>query len=425
MEPCPQVWLPYLEAAQRLGAEAVEVFGWTSVTTTVEFAGNRLHQISQARRQGCTVRGWWGGRVGLATAGGRVDPQGLAARARDGAALGPRQDPCLASVSPQPARTTQGQIPTREALVAGGEAAIAYCREAVGDVVCSGTWEAVASRWELVNSEGLVCGQGRQWVDASLVAERVQGDDWLVVSEGLTAEATLDPVALAQPVIQRLQWSQTLSPMPTGILPVLLSPNAVAWWLTPVLAALDAEGVQLGVSPWGDRRGMAVGAPSLTLYQQPSARHGLPFDEEGTPTQPFAWIEGGVLQGFYGDRRHVQAIGESPRGNGFRNGGVPAPELFHVLIAPGTHTAQTLSTGAALWVEAVLGEDPEPGGDFAVSLELAFRLEDGAIVGRVKDGILAGNVLELLPHVTLGSDCQWVGSLYTPPWRVESLSLSR
>ncbi|HAN45201.1 MAG TPA: peptidase C69 [Cyanobacteria bacterium UBA8156] len=363
--------------------------------------------------------------MGLATACGPVDPQTLAERARDWSTLGAPQAVCLTAISPQPAIAHWGQTLSREALVAGGEAAIARCREADGEVVGSGTWETVSALWELVNSEGLACGQGRSWVEASLVAERVQGDDWLVVSEDITAEGAIDPLALAQPVVERLQWSQALAAMPTGVLPVVLSPNVVDWWLTPVLAALNAESVQLGVSPWGDRRGTVVGSPSLHLAQHPQERYGLPFDEEGTPTQPFAWIERGVLQGFYGDRRSVQAIHEVPRGNGFRSGGIPEPELFHVWMAPGPHTQTQLQGGAALWVEAVLGEDPEPGGDFAVSLELAFRLENGAVVGRVKDGLLAGNVLDLLPRVALGGDRQWVGNLYTPPWRVEGVSLSR
>ncbi|MGQ9865031.1 MAG: TldD/PmbA family protein [Pseudanabaenaceae cyanobacterium] len=416
---------PYLDAAQQLGATAVEVFGFASIATTVEFAGNRLHQISHSRRQGRTVRGWWGGRVGLATACGPADPKVLAERARDWSRLGALQAACLTTVSPQPAIENWGQTLSQEALVAGGEAAIARCREADGEVVTSGTWETVSALWELVNSEGLACGQGRSWVEASLVAERVQGDDWLVVSEGMTAEGAIDPLALAQPVVQRLQWSQALAAMPTGRLPVVLSPKVVDWWLTPVVAALNAESVQLGVSPWGERRGTVVGSPHLSLAQHPQERYGLPFDEEGTPTQPFAWIAGGVLQGFYGDRRSVQAIGEVPRGNGFRNGGIPEPELFHVAIAAGPHTQAQLQEGAALWVEAVLGEDPEPGGDFAVSLELAFRLENGEIVGRVKDGLLAGNVLDSLPRVALGGDRQWVDNLCTPPWWVEGLSLSR
>ncbi|NJK59812.1 MAG: hypothetical protein HC918_05545 [Oscillatoriales cyanobacterium SM2_1_8] len=98
--------------------------------------------------------------------------------------------------------------------------------------------------------------------------------------------------------------------------------------------------------------------------------------------------------------------------------------MFQVCLEPGGATAAQLREGAALWVEAVLGEDPEPAGDFAVSLELAFRIENGEIVGRVKDGTLAGNVLALLPQATLGSDRQWVGHVHTPAWHLADVSLN-
>ncbi|NJK59813.1 MAG: hypothetical protein HC918_05550, partial [Oscillatoriales cyanobacterium SM2_1_8] len=264
-----------------------------------------------------------------------VDPVALVESARDWAAFGQAQDPYLTKVSPQPAVDRQGQTVPRETLMAGSEAAIALCREADAKAVCSGTWEAVDTSWELANSAGLHCAQGRQWVEASLVAERVEGDDWLVVSETVSAEGEIDPRRLVQPIVERLQWSRKRVAMPTGRLPIVLAPGVVDWWLAPVLAALSAQSVRLGVSPWGDRRGMAVAGPHLTLVQQPSARYGLPFDEEGTPTQPFAWIERGVLQGFTAIAARSRKLANRPGATGFAAMAFPNRNCFRFAWSPG------------------------------------------------------------------------------------------
>jgi PmbA protein len=53
---------------------------------------------------------------------------------------------------------------------------------------------------------------------------------------------------------------------------------------------------------------------------------------------------------------------------------------------------------------------------------LGYRVEKGAIVGRVKDTMIAGNVYAALKNLELGGDADWNGSCYTPSVIVEGLS---
>jgi PmbA protein len=64
-------------------------------------------------------------------------------------------------------------------------------------------------------------------------------------------------------------------------------------------------------------------------------------------------------------------------------------------------------------------------GDFAINVDLGFRVENGKIMGRVKDTLVSGNVYQALTQViALGNDAEWHGSCYTPSILIEDLSVT-
>ena len=71
-----------------------------------------------------------------------------------------------------------------------------------------------------------------------------------------------------------------------------------------------------------------------------------------------------------------------------------------------------------LVVEALLGagQGNELGGDFRANVSLGYRVENGEIVGRVKDTMISGNVYKVLSQVEQVSDsAEWVfGSMRSP-----------
>jgi PmbA protein len=57
-------------------------------------------------------------------------------------------------------------------------------------------------------------------------------------------------------------------------------------------------------------------------------------------------------------------------------------------------------------------------------VDLGYRIENGEIIGRVKDTMVAGNVYTILKQIlALGSDLQWNGSCYTPSVLVDGVSV--
>ncbi|MGH8000775.1 MAG: metallopeptidase TldD-related protein, partial [Brasilonema sp.] len=116
-------------------------------------------------------------------------------------------------------------------------------------------------------------------------------------------------------------------------------------------------------------------------------------------------------------------------GNGFRPGlgSYPTPGLFNFLIQPGTQSLQELIQylDDGLIVDQMLGGNGGISGDFSINVDLGYRVQNGHVIGRVKDTMVAGNVYTALKQlVKLGGDADWNGSCYTPSLLVEGLSSS-
>ena len=73
-----------------------------------------------------------------------------------------------------------------------------------------------------------------------------------------------------------------------------------------------------------------------------------------------------------------------------------------------------------------MGQGNVIGGAFSHPVALAYRVQRGQIVGRVKDAAVAGNSYELLKRIAgLGRDRRWYGARSTPSLLLEGVSVAR
>jgi PmbA protein len=416
-----------LELAVRSGADAAEVFQAQSLSRPVFFEANRLKQLESSQSEGIALRLWRNGCPGLAVAYGPVEAQSLVDRA---IAISQLNEPEAIELVP----SSQKQYPDLgedvpvEQLVTWGREAITLIRDLYPEILCTAEWECDAETTRLINTEGLDCGYTDTTLSCYLSAEWVRGDDFLSVSDGQTQRGSLDPAALAQQIMQRLEWSRSNVAPPVGRTPVLFTAKAADMLWDTIQAAMNSKHVVEKASPWSDRLGEPVISPLLTISQQPEmGPYSCPFDDEGTPTQPITFIKDGVLQLFYTDRTIGRALGSGTTGNGFRPslGSYPTPGLFNLVVQPGFQSLNALiaSLDRAIIVDQMLGEGAGISGEFSVNVDLGYRVEQGEVVGRVKDTMVAGSVYTALKNlVEIGDDADWNGSCYTPSVIVEGLS---
>lgn len=416
-----------LELAKSSGAQHAEVYQSRSLSRPVFFEANRLKQLESSQSEGVALRLWQDGRPGLAVAYGPVEPQNLVDRAIAMTQLGEPETVELADARKDYYPDLGNTVPVEE-LVTIGKEAIAQIRDAYPDVLCTGQWECEEEITRLVNTNGLDCHYTDTSLSCFIGAEWVRGDDFLNVYDGETQRGKLTTEKVVQQVLQRLNWAKENVSPPASRVPVLLTAKAADLLWDTVQAALNGKRVLESASPWSNRLNDLVMSESLTISQQPDAGpYSCPFDDEGTSTQHLMLIRDGRLQNFYSDRTTGRLLGTGTTGNGFRPGmgSYPTPGLVNFLVQPGKGSLSDLigQLDDGLVVDQLLGGGADISGDFSVNVELGYRVQNGQIIGRVKDTMIAGNVYTVLKQlITLGDDADWNGPCYTPSLIVQGIS---
>ena len=149
-----------------------------------------------------------------------------------------------------------------------------------------------------------------------------------------------------------------------------------------------------------------------------------PFDDEGIPSRRMALIDHGVVSNFLYDLQtagRMNAASTGAAGRGLTS--LPGPGTSVLDVAPGDTPYDDLFLGIkeGIVVERLLGagQGNEMGGDFKANVSLGYKIENGEIVGRIKDTMFSGNVYDTLSKLEAVSDAaEWVyGTVRTPAIR--------
>ena len=199
-----------------------------------------------------------------------------------------------------------------------------------------------------------------------------------------------------------------------GRMKVLFLPETLYALLWRVQSVTNGRNIYQKVSPVMERLNEKIFDERLTLYDDPlndrfpGARG---FDDEGTPCRLFKVIDKGVLTQFYYDLYYAGKMDASPTGHGYKSamwGGEtvsfkPSPALEHLYIKPGekpfTDLLRLMDKGIV--IAGVMGAHSGNilNGDFSIGLSPGVYVENGEIVGRVKDAMAAGNIFDTLNHI--------------------------
>ena len=150
------------------------------------------------------------------------------------------------------------------------------------------------------------------------------------------------------------------------------------------------------------------------------------------PTRVTPLIDKGVASNFIYDLKTAAQAGAETTGNAARgSGSLPSPSTSVISIAEGDMTFDEMVADMkeGLVVERFLGAGQTNilAGDYSGNVLLGYKVENGQIVGRVKNSMLSGNVYETLNNlIAIGSEARWRGgSLRTPALYCADVSVAR
>jgi PmbA protein len=111
-------------------------------------------------------------------------------------------------------------------------------------------------------------------------------------------------------------------------------------------------------------------------------------------------------------------------------GGQIRPAISSFIISEGDVSFEDMvkDIKEGLVVEHLIGAEQGNllGGDFGGNVLLGYKVENGEIVGRVKDTMISGNVYQVLEGLLgIGREARWVdGILRTPPLYCPCISVA-
>ncbi len=236
------------------------------------------------------------------------------------------------------------------------------------------------------------------YIEGELVGE---GDILNIGDQHSFRDNNFDKDSFINNLKEKFRLSKDIVSIPTGQYTVIFAPEIFSSLLNFIDTALNGDEVYKKVSKWASEMGKQVTDPRFTLSDNPLIDFALGsarFDDEGHALSKLSLVEKGVLKNFYTDLKNASKLGIASSGRGF---GLPAtPSLTNIVVEGGTVKSEDMIKGIkrGLLIDQAIGagQDNPYAGDFSFSVHLGYLIEDGKLVGRVKDTMISGNIFEML-----------------------------
>ena len=431
--------LEILRSAQKV-AEQAEVFWVSSRETPVDFEANKLKQIQNKESSGVALRIFRGGKIGFSAASGLDNIETLLDMAVETAQFGLPASFTFPSLRDYPEVSIFDprveKIPIEE-MIELGNRLISKVREYAPDILCDVRVTKAIGSVHIVNSQGGEASYAKSFFSLSLEGILIQDTDMLFVGDSESSCCLPDKLdVVADRVIRQLELAKEHAAISGAkLLPVIFTPRGVASaFSSPIEAAFNGKAVLEGASKLKNKVGEQVFDNGLSLWDDATIAYGIgssPCDDEGMPSQCTALVKNGVVSNFLYDLQTAALAGTQSTGNGKRAGAsFPKPAISCLVIDEGEVSFQSMVADMkeGLIVEQLIGADQGNllGGDFGGNILLGYKVEDGEIVGRVKDTMISGNIYQVLKQLLgIGSEARWVdGVLRTPHLYCSRLSVA-
>ncbi|MFL5907286.1 MAG: TldD/PmbA family protein [Solirubrobacterales bacterium] len=438
-----------VEAATGAGASDAEAWGEGSRNREVRVHAGEVESLTEASGRGVGLRAWIGRRTGYAY-GTDLSDAGISQLAEAAVGAARVADEDESAGAPDPPTEPIPEIPgLLDPAVSGTETATVIDlakrieRTALDrDPRVSGVEEVVyvdeQSQAAIVTSHGVAGSYETSTAYAYLQAMASENSE---VQTGLGFGVGRSPGDLEAEAIGAEAGDEASSMLgatkpDSRTCPVVLSDRVTASFAGFIGAALCADEVQRGRSPFADRLGDELASAALELADDgvdPGGLVSAPFDGEGTPRGRTPLVGGGKLLAYLHDTYTARRAGARSTGNAARRSyrTPPSVSISNLVIEPGELSLEQLirETGEGVMITEVAGlhsgVNPVTGRYSVGASGRAIR--GGELAEPLREFTIAGDLLGTLAAVrAVGSESRWVpfgGSVRTAPMLVGELTI--
>ena len=423
-------------------ADQAEVYHLSETQGEITLRNGLLSEPTSSVHSGYSLRMIRDGKLGTAYTGNLLDRAGLVADAlasmESGIEVsysfpGPLDMPSLVSSDPSTASTGFRDLRDSCRKLAGY-----FGGRVEGQVDVSAGFDV--SKLSMVNSSGLDVSQDLTYV-VTVASLLFPGTETGIHNVFVDRKLFDPPAEALERQVEMYGAGLPEVDVPSGKMKVMFTPfslYALTWRLN---AASSGSSFFNRVSPLLEKRGEKVLSGKLTLYddQRDGDRiNPRAFDDEGVPTRRLDVFEKGVFQTPYVNLDYAQKLGITPTASGYR-GGMWGGDTISLPPEPNL-LAQRFETGDTPWEEMIRSIDRGVivfgvlgahsgnilNGDFSMGLNPGLYVEKGRILGRVRDGMVAGNVYDVLTRVVSVQDRPFIpmGANRNPCILLDGVSVS-
>ncbi|WP_202319394.1 TldD/PmbA family protein [Archaeoglobus neptunius] len=196
---------------------------------------------------------------------------------------------------------------------------------------------------------------------------------------------------------------------PSGEMNVVMDPSLAGVFVHEAFGhAVEADHVLQGATVLEGRLGERVADENVSIIDDPTLPEFgfFPFDDEGIKAEKKVIVENGILKSFLHSRETAKKLGG--RAGNARSQGVEIPivRMSNTYLAPSDYTFEELleECGEGVYLVGSRGGETNPStGYFHFNAQYGYLVKGGELKEMVRDVSLAGNTLDILRNVKIGS----------------------
>jgi len=399
-------------------------------STDVSFENDKLKSVRSSQGTGMSVKIIADGKVGSSHTTDIDDVDGVVARALEAVEFGspahftfpgPQEGPGVKVYD-------DAVLPlTKDEMVCIGEEMMTLVKDYNSEILVSAGVSKSVGKSQFANSAGMEHTSEATNFAVWVNGQWIRGTDILWAGHGFGwKKREVNHMEVARKAIALFKMAENIAPIKSGDMPVIFAPEGANVLLLALRLGFNGKNVFLGSSPLGGKLGERIADERFSIIDNPLLDYAggtSEYDGEGVPHQVTPLIEGGVLKNFLYDLDTAGRAGTRSTGNGV--GCDPTNLIIKEGDASYEEMVKNTKEGLLVYNVLGLGQGNPMSGEFSVNVELGYKIENGEVVGRVKDVMLAGNTYDALKNiVAIGDKAEWVGgSLLTPPVQIAKLSV--
>ncbi len=417
-----------LKKARKVASQA-EVFRLRSWNQSVHFEANRVKQLDSWESSGVALRIVSNGNIGFSATTNLAEVDNLVDHALEVLPFGPEvklEFPGYRDFTPVDIYDPDTESLPLEEMIGLGQRLIDRVRSHNSDILCDAVVTRNVGTVTILNSQGGEATYTKSVFSIFVEGTIIKGTDMLFVGDGRSSCQPVTEIGEIEDSVRRqLEWSKRIVSAPVGQVPVIFTPRGVAGAiLPPLLAGFSGRLVLQKASPLTGKLGERLLNQAINVWDDPT----IPFapgsrmcDDEGVPARRLPLVEDGTITNFLYDLQTASQAGEKSTGNAHRGLSTwPAPGTSLIVVKEGNTSFQEMLSDIkdGLIVERLLGAGQSNilGGEFKANVLLGYRVQNGEVVGRVKNTLISGNVYSTLQDIQgLEKDAHWVGGALKTP----------